>query len=58
MRNLRKEGWIDERQWNLEWFWDVRNEFVNTGVDLSLEELHRARQIGEKIIRGCLGKNP
>ncbi|MFX0065741.1 MAG: ATP-binding protein [Candidatus Hermodarchaeota archaeon] len=58
MKNLRKEGWIDERQWNLEWLWDVRNEFVHTGVDLSLEELNRARQIGEKIIRGCLVKNP
>ncbi|MFX1250691.1 MAG: ATP-binding protein, partial [Promethearchaeota archaeon] len=55
MTNLCKEGWINERQSNLEWFWNLRNKFAHIGIDLNLEELARARQIGEKIIRGCLG---
>lgn len=55
MHNLREQGHINERQYNLNWFWDVRCEFTHEALDLERVEVKKAFKIGLVIVEGCLG---
>ena len=54
MKNLREMDLISERQSDLNWLWDTRNELTHSAIDLNSSEIQRALKFGNSVIDGCL----
>ena len=50
MDKLRIKGIINDRQSNLNWVWEVRNEVIHTGIDLDKIQYEKVFQIVQNII--------